>query len=171
MDQSSFSAPHGLIAEYHVLHRLLLPRHPPNALFALDLIQKEQNRREAFCFPPRCYDTHHCVPRFPVRSHTFPIPHHQHETLVSVLDLNKTACGLEAQVTLTRGPAVLMFLSLHDVKTVMPLGTNSASVRTAKRVTRALRSERHWISGKPRSRHGGSRWTRTIDLTLIRRTL
>lgn len=32
----------GLIAEYHVLHRLLLPRHPPNALFALDLIQKEQ---------------------------------------------------------------------------------------------------------------------------------
>ena len=32
----------GLIAEYHVLHRLLLPRHPPNALFALDLIQKKQ---------------------------------------------------------------------------------------------------------------------------------
>ena len=31
-----------LIAEYHVLHRLLLPRHPPNALFALDLIQKKQ---------------------------------------------------------------------------------------------------------------------------------
>lgn len=30
-----------LIAEYHVLHRLLLPRHPPNALLALDLIQKE----------------------------------------------------------------------------------------------------------------------------------
>ena len=29
-----------LIAEYHVLHRLLLPRHPPNALLALDLIQK-----------------------------------------------------------------------------------------------------------------------------------
>ena len=29
-----------LIAEYHVFHRLLLPRHPPNALFALDLIQK-----------------------------------------------------------------------------------------------------------------------------------
>ena len=33
-----------LIAGYHVLHRLLLPRHPPNALFALDLIQKEQDR-------------------------------------------------------------------------------------------------------------------------------
>ena len=35
-----------LIAEYHVLHRLLLPRHPPNALLALDLIQK---KRGFFC--------------------------------------------------------------------------------------------------------------------------
>ena len=34
-----------LIAGYHVLHRLLLPRHPPNALIALDLIQKEQDLR------------------------------------------------------------------------------------------------------------------------------
>ncbi len=34
-----------LIAEYHVLHRLLLPRHSPNALLALDLIQKEQNHK------------------------------------------------------------------------------------------------------------------------------
>ena len=33
-----------LNAGYHVLHRLLLPRHPPNALFVLDLIQKEQGR-------------------------------------------------------------------------------------------------------------------------------
>ena len=31
----------GLIAECHVLHRLLLPRHPPNALLALDPIQKQ----------------------------------------------------------------------------------------------------------------------------------
>ena len=36
-----------LIAEYHVLHRLLLPRHPPNALLALDLIQKKQDLRPA----------------------------------------------------------------------------------------------------------------------------
>ena len=36
-----------LIAEYHVFHRLLLPRHSPNALFALDLIQKKQG--------PACY--------------------------------------------------------------------------------------------------------------------
>lgn len=31
-----------LIADYHVLHRLLLPRHPPNALLALDPIQKNK---------------------------------------------------------------------------------------------------------------------------------
>ena len=38
-----------LIAEYHVLHRLLLPRHPPNALLALDLIQKKTG---FFRWPP-----------------------------------------------------------------------------------------------------------------------
>ena len=37
-----------LNAGYHVLHRLLLPRHPPNALFALDLIQKEQGNLRCF---------------------------------------------------------------------------------------------------------------------------
>ena len=42
-----------LIAEYHVFHRLLLPRHPPNALFALDLIQKKQG---FFCGLPFCTD-------------------------------------------------------------------------------------------------------------------
>ena len=36
-----------LIAEYHVFHRLLLPRHSPNALLALDLIQKEQDLLDA----------------------------------------------------------------------------------------------------------------------------
>ena len=43
-----------LIAEYHVFHRLLLPRHPPNALFALDLIQKKLGFllvSKAFYFP------------------------------------------------------------------------------------------------------------------------
>ncbi len=30
----------GLIAECHVLHRLLSPRHPPNALLALDPVRK-----------------------------------------------------------------------------------------------------------------------------------
>ena len=37
-----------LIAAYHVLHRLLSPRHPPNALIALDPIQK---KTEIFAVP------------------------------------------------------------------------------------------------------------------------
>lgn len=41
-----------LIAGYHVLHRLLLPRHPPNALIALDLIQKKTSSfRSKVTFP------------------------------------------------------------------------------------------------------------------------
>ena len=47
-----------LIAEYHVLHRLLLPRHPPNALLALDLIQKKQDW--IFVLPLRDLSTRMC---------------------------------------------------------------------------------------------------------------
>ena len=43
----------GLIAEYHVLHRLLLPRHPPNALLALDLIQKKTDLLSLTSHPRR----------------------------------------------------------------------------------------------------------------------
>jgi hypothetical protein len=43
----------GLIAECHVLHRLLLPRHPPNALLALDPIRKKTgpHSRAPFVIP------------------------------------------------------------------------------------------------------------------------
>jgi hypothetical protein len=44
-----------LNAGYHVLHRLLLPRHPPNALFALDLIQKEQGWFKNLPLPAPCF--------------------------------------------------------------------------------------------------------------------
>ena len=43
----------GLIAECHVLHRLLLPRHPPNALFALDPIQKKTGPFACGWFKPQ----------------------------------------------------------------------------------------------------------------------
>jgi hypothetical protein len=46
----------GLIAECHVLHRLLLPRHPPNALLALDPIQKKTG--------PFAEESHVVLPRF-----------------------------------------------------------------------------------------------------------
>ncbi len=74
-----------LIAEYHVLHRLLLPRHPPNALLALDLIQKKQD----FRLPaPGWFDQ-----RLFFRSEVVHFPHTSEEEccLVSVLDLDKIA--------------------------------------------------------------------------------
>lgn len=69
-----------LIAEYHVLHRLLLPRHPPNALIALDLIRKKKDsipRRGALqpCVLLRCAGVAsgqkhvHSRPRKHVRGH------------------------------------------------------------------------------------------------------
>ena len=52
-----------LNAGYHVLHRLLLPRHPPNALLALDSIQKKQG----FLLTPAF-----CVRGLEIESRTFP---------------------------------------------------------------------------------------------------
>jgi hypothetical protein len=81
-----------LNAGYHVLHRLLLPRHPPNALFALDLIQEEQGW---FNLPPwRC--TFRCSQSFCKskltcqKLHTFPPrPTSKGQPVVSVLDLEQ----------------------------------------------------------------------------------
>ena len=80
----------GLIAEYHVLHRLLLPRHPPNALLALDLIQKEQDLR---LMAPGWFDQ-----RLTFRSEVVHFPHASKEAycLVSVLDLDKIAVSWPA---------------------------------------------------------------------------
>ena len=59
-----------LIAGYHVLHRLLLPRHSPNALFALDLIQKKQDLRPA----RRSEAGKKLIPLILVQKHTFSRP-------------------------------------------------------------------------------------------------
>ena len=94
-----------LNAGYHVLHRLLLPRHPPNALFALDLIQKEQGRIAATVFLSR--------------SRTYPcrIALVRIDATVSVLDLEQYRSWADAQLIHTRiSQTILMFLSLNDVK-------------------------------------------------------
>ena len=90
-----------LIAEYRVLHRLLLPRHPPNALIALDLIRKKKDRspsrRGPFVAPRRS---------LPVKN----IVHFPHDPLrcrrscfwLVVLDLDNAAVGL-ATTSPTRG--------------------------------------------------------------------
>ena len=107
-----------LNAGYHVLHRLLLPRHPPNALFALDLIQEEQG-----WFGPLLLTT--CIAAQPVVCKSKPhvkscILSHRRITLrvrlVSVLDLEQYRSWSCNQCPPTREhQAILMFLSLYDV--------------------------------------------------------
>ena len=71
-----------LNAGYHVLHRLLLPRHPPNALFALDLIRKEQGSRLLAQSKAHLSRVKSCI-----LSHRRSIP--KAFRLVSVLDLEQ----------------------------------------------------------------------------------
>ena len=66
-----------LNAGYHVLHRLLLPRHPPNALIALDLIRKKTN----------------WSPSGQKQVSLFPLLPRGKEHLVSVLDLDNVIVG------------------------------------------------------------------------------
>ena len=86
-----------LNAGYHVLHRLLLPRHPPNALFALDLTRKEQGRWFKQARIPSGVKsrilTHACSERLERQS-----PH-----TVSELDLEQYhLSGYDPQTALTR---------------------------------------------------------------------
>src|SRR5690554_459505 len=89
-----------LIAEYHVLHRLLLPRHPPNALIALDLIRKKKDpssRRKGarrsrvllHCAGVASGQKHVRFPPFPKKG-LCPV---RRRNMVSVLDLDNAVVG------------------------------------------------------------------------------
>ena len=64
-DQSSFTSSPGLIAGYNVLHRLLVPRHPPIALSSLS--QNNQQNLLQRCSRPLCssQDTGEPRPKHP----------------------------------------------------------------------------------------------------------
>ena len=74
-----------LIAGYRVLHRLLLPRHPPNALIALDLTRKKKD-------PHPCGVHPEGQSSFQISMQLFP-PLSEDKDLVSVLDLDNAAVG------------------------------------------------------------------------------
>ena len=115
-----------LNAGYHVLHRLLLPRHPPNALFALDLIQKEQGSFRLPSSWKTAYQKH--VLSHPSNPERLPA--------VSVLDLEQYRSTQPKQrmqhckdpmfPILGQHQTILMFLSIYDVKaTVLRTATTS----------------------------------------------
>ncbi len=126
-----------LIAGYHVLHRLLLPRHPPNALFALDLIQEEQGRWFTAPHPLG-------VKSFVLSHATVP----ESTVAVSVLDLEQYRSWPRGQPTHTRiGQAILMFLSLNDVN-FRPVGraNTSADALADQTASHATNPGRTWWS-------------------------
>ena len=102
-----------LNAGYHVLHRLLLPRHPPNALFALDLTRKEQGRW--FKWPASLPASK--VVYLPMRAAN---TRRQSLHTVSVLDLEQyhlSRSNRQASPYSGR-QMILMFLTLNDVNFV-----------------------------------------------------
>lgn len=79
-----------LNAGYHVLHRLLLPRHPPNALFALDLIQKEQDPSLELFLTLCLADIASRLQKQTTCQKLYTFPHHiPKDMTVSVLDLEQ----------------------------------------------------------------------------------
>lgn len=111
-----------LIAGYHVLHRLLLPRHPPNALIALDLTRKKKDHaslrpiaRDVSGYPRQ-------VPQRLLRSKACIYSRHCISSdLVSVLDLDNAAVGFQSRrivdhCTPTRVQPTTLIISLNDVK-------------------------------------------------------
>ena len=75
-----------LIAGYRVLHRLLLPRHPPNALIALDLTRKKKDPHPCGVRPQGGNPLSRSACNYSrLRS--------MNEDLVSVLDLDNAAVG------------------------------------------------------------------------------
>ena len=86
-----------LNAEYHVLHRLLLPRHPPNALIALDLIRKKTDLNLSPCpfvsHGVASDQKHVLFPPLPSGRDFLINSHAGTDHLVSVLDLDNVIVG------------------------------------------------------------------------------
>lgn len=104
-----------LIAGYHVLHRLLLPRHPPNALIALDLIRKTKDPRiTAHRSRATWLARSGITGRLPLKACIYSRPFRRKD-LVSVLDLDNAAvCSVE-QPNPHAGTADNAVISLNDV--------------------------------------------------------
>jgi hypothetical protein len=89
-----------LIAGYRVLHRLLLPRHPPNALIALDLTRKKKDPHRCGVLPVPRQDRQASSK---ISMQLFP-PSSAEEDLVSVLDLDNAAVGFQSLGLATTAP-------------------------------------------------------------------
>ena len=126
-----------LIAGYRVLHRLLLPRHPPNALIALDLTRKKKDHaslrpiaRDVSGYPRQ-------VPQRLLRSKACIYSRHCISSdLVSVLDLDNAAVFPQSEDRAIRTPTrvrpTTLIISLNDVnairRSLRPTGRESIAM-------------------------------------------
>lgn len=131
----------GLIAECHVLHRLLPPRHPPNALLALDPIQKTDD--------PSTGKTS----RHGQGPHAF----HLGQCCLTWKDMRHVERTRGSGRVRISASVFTMSKDLEKVQTNCPEGFSPVDV---------LNGESRCPGGD-----GGCGRTRTSDLTLIRRTL
>jgi hypothetical protein len=177
-----------LIAGYHVLHRLLLPRHPPNALLALDPTQRRTGRRRARArhleagplvapASPASASPHARSQPSGRKSYMSRAPE---EHAVSVLDLEQSRLG-RPRTSLPRTapalphagePAAPTFLSLNDVKTSRS-GPDGPRDRTGQHATPKGRA--CWpIGSRPNGcggEDGGACRDRTDDPLLAKQAL
>ena len=125
-----------LIAGYHVLHRLLLPRHPPNALIALDLIRKTKDPRiTAHRSRATWLARSGITGRLPLKACIYSRPFRRKD-LVSVLDLDNAAVGFQSRRTVdhctpTRVQPTTLIISLNDVKRLLAKPRPTGRDRTA----------------------------------------
>jgi hypothetical protein len=141
-----------LIAAYHVLHRLLVPRHPPCALSSLTGISKVHSL---------------CYPASRIRLS---------KSDRSVFALRESRLPAEAGA----GPRYKIYrvLIAEAIRLSLESGGDSGARTRSLRLAKPALSQLSYIpvsgerAGELRSRkRGGPGWTRTTHLTLIRRAL
>ena len=162
-DQSLFSGSPRLIAAYHVLHRLPLPRHPPYALSSLTIKISKLNQSTL---------------RTSARTGFKPVP-------TSVCLTTNLLCNCQRTISVRRKISdVRLFYFLRPTSHFSPNSGGGERVRTdgLLRARQALSQLSYTpdnlttnladSSAKALAKaDGGPGWTRTTDLTIISRVL
>ena len=143
-----------LIAAYHVLHRLLVPRHPPCALSSLTGISL------------RCFTVHYPASRIRLSK--------------SVRDAHGVASDRDRDSHRVRSARAISLYGRRERRSGPSLasGGDSGARTRSLRLAKPALSQLSYIpgsgvrGGSPRAGSvGGPGWTRTTHLTLIRRAL
>ena len=184
-----------LIAAYHVLHRLLMPRHSPCALISLTYVRSyltQSTHRQSIWFSlswimqahKRSFLAKNCILPFLIKSFPLLLPSHNIASIIKQCSVFKVHLVLFSALRMLTSvsPAPLRFRLLNlfckklneTSKFLSLLQSVSYMVESTgiEPVTSCLQGRRSpsWAN-PPYLRSGGPKWTRTIDLTIISRVL